>query len=668
MTIKTKLRSTVVLLFLISLFSAISVYMLIDRMEYDARVVNFTGIVRGATQRLIKLEISGKPSDELITRIDKIINGLINSDSELKLPKANDANYISLMNEVSRSWGELKRGIAGLRQEPSLKDPILKQSEEFFELTNKSVAQAEEFSAKKVDSLKNIQILLLLLSLAILIVIWVFSNKDVSRPLSMLADKVKILMTGDLSFTIDYTSKDEIGILSRGMNEMVSSFSNAINTILSIADSISLNTENILRTKAEKTRIDSENLNTQATQSASAAEELSNTINDIASNTTIVAEASSKAMQHANKGKEISDGAVEIINQVHSSTEELASMVANLNKSVSEIGDVVTVINDIADQTNLLALNAAIEAARAGEQGRGFAVVADEVRKLAERTIKQTAEISGKITVVQEDSHKTTRSMTEASSGVSRATEYINEVGNSLTTIVDAVKDTRNQIEQIQSSVDRQLTLSERVTSSVLKTSVIVSEMGNLSDELMGDLEMMGGISNELRSASAKFKTRAEEWASFTSFETQKKPMRIGHEGGIGMQWDESFSVNNGLIDNQHQELFKLKNDLLGVMSEGKGKEDIAKVLKFLENYVAKHFKTEEDLMVKHNYPGMELQLKQHKALVNAVEGYKAKFIKDGPSQSLLLSIQQELDKWLKHHIKNVDIQLGNFLKTKGYS
>ncbi|MBF0607898.1 MAG: bacteriohemerythrin [Candidatus Magnetobacterium sp. LHC-1] len=672
MKIKTRLRGTVTLFFLLSLASAISVYVLVDRMELDGRVVNYTGIVRGATQRLIKLEISGRPSDELIARLDKIINGLINGDSELKLPRATDSAYISVMNETIKVWGELKQIILSARSDPSLRDVLLKQSEEYFELTNKAVSETEKFSRRKVDNLKNIQIMLIFMSLIIAVYVWINSRTHITMPLSMLAEKVRTLVTGDLRLTIDYSKKDEIGILSQGMNEMISSFSNAINAILSVADSLSLNVETLLKVKAEKTKADSETLNTQATQSAAAAEEMNVTITSIASNTTVVAEASSKAMEYANKGKEVSDGAVDIIYQVSTSTDALAKMITNLNKSVAEIGDVVTVINDIADQTNLLALNAAIEAARAGEQGRGFAVVADEVRKLAERTIKQTTEISTKIKLVQEDSQKTTRSMTEASTGVTRATEYINDVGSSLSAIVGAVKDTRDQIGQIQASVDKQLELSEKVTSSVLKTSVIVSDMGNLSDEVMADLAVMSGISEELRTASARFKTRAEEWASVDMFDgataAAKRPLRIGHETkGLGMQWDSSFSVNNALIDKQHQELFKLKNDLLDVMSQGKGKEDIARILKFLEDYAVKHFKTEEDLMKKYSYPGYDLQLKHHHALIDTVGKFKAKFMKDGPSETLLLKVQQELDKWLKYHIKQVDIELGNFLKSKGY-
>lgn len=334
--------------------------------------------------------------------------------------------------------------------------------------------------------------------------VYLIIKKFAVNPIRDLRKIIGRVSKGDLTVKAQVKTGDDIGQLAISMNQMVSSFSTMIMHILRSSEAV-FSSVKILSKSSSDTVEGVQHQTEQAAQIATAAEEMTQTVTNIAHNASSVSETSNEAMVMAEKGKEISDGAVNTINTVFTSTKELATMVDTLNNRVVEIGDILTVINDIADQTNLLALNAAIEAARAGEQGRGFAVVADEVRQLAERTIKATAEISNKIKAVQVESKKTNDSMEQSSNEVTKATEYISNVGQSLSSIVNAVSQVRNEISQIASAVEQQSAVSEEVAQNIEKTLGIANDIEKMSSEVMNEVEGLINTADELRKSTAGF-------------------------------------------------------------------------------------------------------------------------------------------------------------------
>ncbi|MBF0316594.1 MAG: methyl-accepting chemotaxis protein [Nitrospirae bacterium] len=324
-----------------------------------------------------------------------------------------------------------------------------------------------------------------------IIVLSLFVSHLNTRPIIRGMETMRLVSQGNLDIEIEVDSTDEIGHLLLAIREMVERLREMITTIKTSADSIAAASEELSANSKQMSGGISEQA-TRATQIATASTEMSQTAADIAQNTSFISESVTTTAAVASEGASIVHQSVDMVRAIAGTVQESSRFVTSLGDRSMKIGDIISVINDIADQTNLLALNAAIEAARAGEQGRGFAVVADEVRKLAERTSKATAEISAMIGSIQDEVTATVNSMNDVTEKVQTGVAHVTKAGDSLSDIVKNVDNLQGLVQNIATATE---------------------EMSSVSDTIQKDIEAVANISNETSAGSDQIAQSAADLA-----------------------------------------------------------------------------------------------------------------------------------------------------------
>ena len=327
----------------------------------------------------------------------------------------------------------------------------------------------------------------------------------IGKPVRELAVQAETVATGDLTVEVVARSKDEIGQLAESFKRMVENLRSTINqvgeassAVASASSQISSSTEEMAAGAQEQT--------SQANEVASAVEEMTKTIIENSKNAGTTAETAKQAKEVAEHGGQVVEQTVEGMKRIAAVVNKSAGTVKALGKSSDQIGEIISVIDDIADQTNLLALNAAIEAARAGEQGRGFAVVADEVRKLAERTTKATKEIATMIRTIQTDTADAVRSMEEGTAEVDSGIKLADQAGMSLREIVETAQKVTDMVAQIAAASEQQSSASEQISKNVEAISSVTNQSATGTQQIARAADDLNHLTENLQKLVSNFK------------------------------------------------------------------------------------------------------------------------------------------------------------------
>ncbi|MDR3073282.1 MAG: bacteriohemerythrin [Deltaproteobacteria bacterium] len=383
------------------------------------------------------------------------------------------------------------------------------------------------------------------------------------------------------------------------------------------------------------------------TDTAEAMERIAASVEEVTRSVRIASSQAEGSRTKAQAGSQQLDEAVGNIEHVKGVTLSLRDAMGLMDERTTNINKVMGVISEVADQTNLLALNAAIEAARAGEAGRGFAVVADEVRKLAEKTMAATQEVHHVVADIQDTAGDNKRVVSEAAEVIVRTAEQASLAGETMGQIVADMDATAVQFASIGKATEEELDNSARTNEALELISSVASDTADHMQHFTAELvkisehmELLEGVTYALHSG-----------------ETTEAPLSVRL-----MEWTPDLETGIPLIDDQHKVLCSYINTLHRSMVQNTIKEIGPEIALNLKSYTISHFSTEEHYFSRSGYPDTEKHQQLHKRFVEKVSDAEAK-ISAGRTE-ICGELLEFLKNWLLNHIRVTDHQYLPFVKA----
>ncbi|VAW65138.1 Methyl-accepting chemotaxis sensor/transducer protein [hydrothermal vent metagenome] len=454
-------------------------------------------------------------ADELILKMNEDFDRIVEIDDKLM----NDIkNLKSLLKSYYSTARELTVGMVDGNIAQTRAAALVKLMQVQFKKTSKSLGglrqSVHQLFTEKLQQTNNSSEFALKVGMSsgilialVVVASGVFISNAVTRNINTVVKSLEKMASGegDLTRRLESEGDDEIGQLVTQFNGFVEKLQGIIEHIMgsmtqlaAAAEEMSLVSENANQSSSQQ--------QSEVNQVATAMNEMSATVQEVASNASHAAQAAQDASSQAGEGLGVVDHTISSINALASAVEEAATVINQLESDTGNIGVVLEVIRGISEQTNLLALNAAIEAARAGEQGRGFAVVADEVRTLASRTQQSTLEIQSMIESLQTGSTRAVEVMNKGKEQAVVSVGHAQKAGESLHGITQAVSSISDMNTQIATAAEEQTAVAEEINQNIVNISQLGEQTVSGAQQTSTASEELARLSNELQMMVGQFK------------------------------------------------------------------------------------------------------------------------------------------------------------------